>query len=287
MESNIQQTVLFRPDDIERFKRYLYERENAEATICKYLTDIRTFQTYLNGDMAFDRQRVLAYKAWLCENYVTSSVNSMLVALNQFFIFLGIPQFRVRRLKVQKELFLAENRMMTKEEYYRLIKAAVRKGNIQLAAEMETMASTGTRVSELSFFTVEAVQTGSVVINNKGKRRRIVIPNSLRKKLLYYSAKQNIRCGRIFITRSGKPKNRSNLWKEMQNLKEEANVKPDKIFPHNLRHLFARTFYKMTRNLTGLADILGHSSVNVTRIYTAVPGNMYRKQIEALGLLLE
>lgn len=274
------------PDrDKQEFATYLYERENAKATIDKYLTDVTTFMKYLNGDYIITKAIVLQYKEWLCENYASNSVNSMLAALNQFLEFMGASALKVKRLKIQKQLMMSAEKEMTKEEYESLIKIAAQKGKTQLVMGMETLAVTGARISELAFFTVENIKKGMVEIHNKGKNRSILIPNSLKKKLLYYIEKCGIQKGRIFVTRTGKPIDRSNFWREMNALAKEANIDSKKVFPHNLRHLFARSFYKLTKDLAGLADILGHSSLDVTRIYTASTGEMYRKQIEMLGFI--
>lgn len=274
-------------DEIAEFRQYLVERENAPATISKYETDIRTFFSYLGDDREISKERVLTYKAWLIENYSMTSVNSMLVAVNQFLVFLGIGQWKVKRLKIQKRVMASEDLLLTKEEYFRLLDAARRAGKFQLAMMMETICATGIRVSELKYFRVEDLRTGVVCIQNKGKYRVVAIPDKLRKKLRIYVKKHHITAGMIFATHTGKEKNRSNIWREMKNLSEPANVPKEKIFPHNLRHLFARTFYQTTRNLVFLADILGHSNMEVTRIYTTDGVNEWKKYMDRLGLIQE
>lgn len=270
---------------IADFRDYLYERENAKATISKYMTDINTFYKYLNGNYEIDKKCILSYKEWLYPMYEATSINSMLVALNQFLDFLGLGRWKVKRLKVQKQLFIPEEKEMTKQEYNRLLNAARGTNKHQLAMSIETLAATGARVSELVFFTVERVKKGTVSISNKGKHRTILITDSLKKKLLYYAAKNGVYSGCIFVTKNGRPKDRSNLWREMKALQKICNVSPEKIFPHNLRHLFARSYYKLTNDIAGLADLLGHSSMDVTRIYTANTEENYRKQIQRMGLV--
>lgn len=272
-------------DEILEFRQYLVERENAPATISKYETDIRTFFSYLGDDREITKERILRYKAWLIENYAMTSVNSMLVAVNQFLVFLGFGQWKVKRLKIQKRVMAREDLLLTKEEYFRLLDAARKAGKFQLAMMMETICATGIRVSELKYFHVEDLKAGVVRIQNKGKHRIVAIPEKLRKKLQIYVSKHKITAGMIFTTSTGKEKNRSNIWKEMKKLAEPANVSRDKIFPHNLRHLFARTFYQATRNLVFLADILGHSNMEVTRIYTTDGVSEWKKCMDRLGLI--
>lgn len=275
--------VELRREQIEEFRQYLYERENARATIQKYISDIETFFNYLAGEAIVDKQKLLDYKEWLLRRYAVSSVNSMLAALNQFLEFLELDFLKVKRIKVQKSLFLQEEKELTREEYRKLVQTALAEGKEQLALCMETIASTGIRISELEFFTVESIRRDYIEIVNKGKYRRIFLPKVLRQKLLLFARKNDIRKGAIFITRTGKKKCRSNIWREMKALKEKAGINGNKIFPHNLRHLFARTYYSITKDLAGLGDLLGHSSLNVTRIYTSNTGKIYQKQLDLLG----
>ena len=275
--------VELRREQIEEFRQYLYERENARATIQKYISDIETFFNYLAGEAIADKQKLLDYKEWLLRRYAVSSANSMLAALNQFLEFLELDFLKVKRIKVQKSLFLQEEKELTREEYRKLVQTALAEGKEQLALCMETIASTGIRISELEFFTVESIRRDYIEIVNKGKYRRIFLPKVLRQKLLFFARKNGIRRGAIFITRTGKKKCRSNIWREMKALKEKAGINGNKIFPHNLRHLFARTYYSITKDLAGLGDLLGHSSLNVTRIYTSNTGKIYQKQLDLLG----
>lgn len=272
----------------EEFRNFLYERENAAATIQKYMTDIRTFFLFLGDNHMVDKPRVLAYKEWLLEHYAVSSTNSMLAALNQFFQYLHMDHLKIKRVRVQNSLFLREEKELTKEEYRKLVEEAIKEGKFQLALCMETIVSTGIRISELSYFTIESLKKEYIEILNKGKYRRIYIPHELKKKLMRFAKEQGICSGEIFVTRTGKPKSRSNIWREMKALNKFVGIDENKIFPHNLRHLFARVYYTSTKDLTGLGDLLGHSSLNVTRIYTANTGKMYQKQLDSIkGLSVE
>ena len=219
-----------------------------------------------------------------CYDYAVRSINSMLASLNSLLTFLGWAECKVKSITQQKQVYCAEEKELTKAEYMRLLDAA--KNNRQLQLVMEAICSTGIRVSELRFFTVEAVQQGEVVVNCKGKTRTILIPGKLRKLLLDYAKKEKIRSGVIFITRNGRPLNRSCIWAQMKALCVEAGVNPSKVFPHNLRKLFARTFYGIEKDIAKLADILGHSSIDTTRIYIMTTGTEHRKKIERLGLVV-
>ena len=278
-------TVVIQETQLKAFEDYLYERENARATIQKYKSDAAAFLRYLGNERSVDKSRVLAYKEWLVTHYAVSSVNSMLASVNQFLIFLEYRELTVKPLKFQRSLFLKEEKELSKEEYRKLVKTARQEGKEQIALCMETIAATGIRISELRYFTVEKVKKGRIEICNKGKYRRIFLTDDIRKKLLHYCKTAGVREGQIFVTRTGKPKDRSNLWKEMKRLKEKAGVCASKIFPHNFRHLFARVYYNCTKDLAGLADLLGHSSLNVTRIYTSNTGEVYQKQLEKMTAL--
>lgn len=278
-------TVFIDQEKLLEFEAYLYGRENAEATIRKYKSDAGAFLRYLGEERRADKSRVMAYKEWLIENYAVSSVNSMLASVNQFLTFLGYREMTVKPVKVQRNLFLKEEKELSRQEYKKLVKTARKEGKEQLALCMETIASTGIRISELQFFTVERVEKGRIEILNKGKYRRIFLTEEIRRKLLHFCKKSGLQQGQIFVTRTGKPKDRSNLWKEMKKLKEKAGICASKIFPHNFRHLFARVYYSCTKDLAGLADLLGHSSLNVTRIYTSNTGEVYQKQLEKMNVL--
>lgn len=269
---------------IQTFHQYLIGEEKSTATVEKYLRDVRAFAVYV-GEKSVTKEVMMAYKSHLqSEEYAVRSINSMLASLNSLLTFLGWAECKVKSIKQQKQVYCAEEKELTKAEYMRLLDAA--KNNRQLQLVMEAICSTGIRVSELRFFTVEAVQQGEVVVNCKGKTRTILIPGKLRKLLLDYAKKEKIRSGVIFITRNGRPLNRSCIWAQMKALCVEAGVNPSKVFPHNLRKLFARTFYGIEKDIAKLADILGHSSIDTTRIYIMTTGTEHRKKIERLGLVV-
>ena len=272
---------------IGKFEEYLVERENSASTVEKYVRDVKTFFRFLGGVPEVSRKRLLEYKDWLLENYAVRSANSMLVALNQFLVFIEKGKMRIKQIKVQAQSFQTAEREMDREEFIRLVKTARAEGKEQLALLMETVCATGIRISELKYFRVENVRRGMVKVWNKGKYRLVLLAESIRKKLLLYISKNKIRSGAVFCTRNGKEKDRSNIWKEMKRVAEKAGVDPEKVFPHNLRHLFARTFYKKTKNLINLADILGHSSLEVTRIYTSEGIEEWKRNLEMLDLVDE
>ena len=252
---------------IKNFRRYLIEEEKAAATVEKYIRDINVFADWL-GEKELDKETVLIYKENLTQNYAPASVNSVLSSLNSFFTFNEWYNLRVKNLKIQKQLFANKDNELTKEEYERLLTAAKSKGNEQLYFLMQTICATGIRVSELRYVTVESLKAQKAQINLKGKMRVVLLPKELCKMLLKYSKEQKVTSGSVFVSRNGKPLDRSNIWKMMKALCESAGVARAKVFPHNLRHLFARTFYSIQKDIVRLADILGHSSVNTTRIYT-------------------
>jgi len=269
---------------INNFETYLFDEEKSEATLEKYIRDIRAFLLWLCG-RGVNKQTVLEYKAYLTQNYKPASVNSVLSSLNSFFTYNEWYDCKVRSLKIQKQIFASKEKELTKAEYERLLDVAKSKKNERLFLLMQTICSTGIRVSELRFVTVTAVNSGIANINCKGKLRQVFLPKALCKVLTRYIREQKITSGPVFISRTGKPLDRSNIWSDMKKLCEAAGVSKDKVFPHNLRHLFARTYYSLQKDIVRLADILGHSSVNTTRIYTMETGEVHRKQIERLGLL--
>lgn len=273
-------------ENMKLFELYLLERENAPATIQKYKTDVRTFFRYLGDSQEITKECLIKYKNWLIENYALSSVNSMLVALNQYLVCIGLERWKLRRVKTQRKIYEDEQKELSIENYFQLIEAAREEGKERLALMMETMCSTGIRVSELSFFTVESVSSGIVRVWNKGKYRLVVLPEKLCMKLKQYIRKLNLQSGMVFVTRNGKPVDRSNIWREMKRLSEKTGIVREVIFPHNLRHLFGRTFFHLTRNLVLLADILGHSSLEVTRIYASDGIASWREKIEQLNLVV-
>lgn len=269
---------------IEKFKNHLVNEEKSEATLEKYIRDISAFFAWLCGQ-AVNKTVVLAYKNFLTENYKPASVNSMLSSINAFFTYNEWCDCRVKSLKIQKQVFASRDKELTKEEYDKLLDAARSKKNERLYLLMQTICSTGIRVSELKFITVAAVSSGVAEIRCKGKFRQVFLPKKLCKILTDYIRERKIKSGAVFISKNGKSLDRSNIWADMKKLCEVAGVSKDKVFPHNLRHLFARTYYSLQKDIVRLADILGHSSVNTTRIYTMEVGDVHRKQFEKLGLL--
>lgn len=266
------------------FHRHLVVEEKSTATVEKYLRDSRAFRVYI-GDEAVTKEVMMRYKKHLQEKgYAVRSINSMLASVNSLLDFLGWTDCKVKCLKQQKQVYCPEDRELTKAEYMRLLKAAQGKRKLNLV--MQTICGTGIRVSELRFFTVEDVYHGEVAVNCKGKTRVILIPGKLRKMLLEYAEKEKIRSGTIFVSRNGKPLSRSCIWWQMKALCREANVRPGKVFPHNLRKLFARTFYSIEKDIAKLADILGHSSIDTTRIYIMTTGAEHRRKIERMGLVI-
>lgn len=270
---------------IERYLKHLREQERSAATLQKYAHDLKELCAYLQ-DAQLTKAALIAWKEQLIGKYAPATVNSMLTAANGYLRFYGWGNLTVKQLKVQKSLFADESKELTREEYAHLVQVAQRKDNERLALVIQTICATGIRVSELRFITVEAVQTGRTEISNKGKRRLVFLPEKLRKLLRSYARKQKKTAGAVFTTRTGKPLDRSNIWRDMKALCESAGVAPEKVFPHSLRHLFARTFYSLEKDLSRLADILGHSSIVTTRIYTAESGAVHARQMGRLGLVI-
>lgn len=268
---------------LDVYKDYLIRDEKSKATISKYLHDVRVFAEFAQ-DRPIDKNLVLEYKDILGEAYSVSSANSMLAALNSFFRFMNWRDAEVKRFKVQKQVYCKAENELTKDEYLRLVAAAEQKSK-RLSLVIQTLCGLGMRVSELSYITVEAVECGEAVVSCKGKTRVIFIVSSLRKKLLKYAKKEGISQGAIFITRSGNPLDRSNIWREMKMICKDACVRETKVFPHNLRHLFARTFYTMEKDIAKLADVLGHSNINTTRIYIVTSGAEHLRQLEKMHLI--
>ena len=269
---------------IKKFKEYLICEEKAKATAEKYIRDLTAFAEWLCGG-ELSKAKVLEYKKHLIENYAPASVNSVISSLNSFFDYSGQYALKVKTLKIQKQIFARKDKELTKAEYERLLSAAQKKGNRKLYLLMQTICACGIRVSELRYITVSTIKTGRAEINLKGKMRVVIIPSELCKMLKGYAAEQKISSGSVFISKNGNPLDRSNIWKLMKTLCESANVERDKVFPHNLRHLFARTYYSLQKDIVRLADILGHSSVETTRLYTMETGEIHRRQIQKLGLL--
>lgn len=275
------------PKIIGDFEHFLYVEEKSRATIDKYIRDIRLFSEYVGGNNEVTKELAISFKQKLIEDgYAVRSINSMLSSINSLFSFLDWYDCRVKSIKFQQDVFCPEERELTREEYIRLVKAAGEYENERLCMLMQTICATGIRVSELNFITVEAVKKGLAKVKCKGKVRTVMIVKKLQKRLLKYAKERKIRSGVIFITSKGKPVDRTNIWKEMKSLCFAANVNPSKVFPHNLRHLFARVFYSMDKDIAQLADILGHSSINTTRIYIVSTGSEHRRSLENMHLLL-
>lgn len=269
---------------IEDFAAYLRQEEKSTATQEKYLRDVQAFCRYADRN-EITKELVVAWKKRLVEQkYAVRSINSMLASVNSLLDFLGLSACKVKNIRTQQQTYCAEDKELTKAEYLRLLAAS--KKNEQLNLVIQTICSTGIRVSELRYFTVEAIRYGEVTVDCKNKTRTILVPGRLRNILLNYAKRHGITAGTIFITRTGKPLNRSNIWSAMKKLCASAGVKPSKVFPHNLRKLFARTFYGIEKDIAKLADILGHSSINTTRIYIMTTGTEHRRKIERLGLVV-
>ncbi len=267
------------------FKKYLLEQERSPHTISKYVHDVCVLLRYADGK-TLNKETIIGFKSFLGERYAVSSANSMLAAVNRFLEFIGRGGLKVKPFKIQRSLFISEEKELKRGEYLLLIEAAKRQKNERLMLIVETICATGIRVSELRFITAEAVRDRQAKIDCKGKHRVVFLPFSLCALLKKYMQKQKITAGAVFVTRSGKPLDRSNIWRDMKMLCNASGVSPKKVFPHNLRHLFARTYYASQKDLSRLADILGHSSVNTTRIYTMESGLTHSRQIENLHLVI-
>lgn len=272
-------------EQIASYGQFLYREERSSGTIEKYLRDINTFVQWL-GDRDVTKELTATWKSHLLEQgYAPVTVNSMLSALNGLFKFLGWNECQVKFLKIQRRLFRDTNRELTRNEYDRLLATAKKLGRDRLALLIETIGATGIRVSEVKYITVEAAQKGKAEISLKGKIRVILLSAKLCRKLLKYAQKQKIASGAIFRTKSGKELSRRQIWAELKGLCKHAGVAPTKVFPHNLRHLFATIFYKACKDIVKLADVLGHSSIETTRIYLVTSGTEHQRQLERLGLV--
>lgn len=284
----IMETRFLTAEILEDFSNYLIREEKSVATVEKYTRDVHYFWEFLQvtNAVVITKDCVLSYKEYLVKkNYAIRSINSMLASINSLLDFMGLSDCKVKSIRLQQQIYCAEEKELTKAEYQRLLVAAER--DRQLYLVMQTICSTGIRVSELQFFTVDAIKKGEIFVNCKGKTRMILIPRRLRKILLDYAKRKKCGEGPIFVgRRQGKPLNRQCIWAKMKVLCQGAGVRPSKVFPHNLRKLFARTFYQMEKDIAKLADILGHSSINTTRIYIMTTGMEHRKKIERLGLII-
>ncbi|MBS6373254.1 MAG: tyrosine-type recombinase/integrase [Erysipelotrichaceae bacterium] len=270
---------------LEKYKRYLYGEEHSEATVNKYIRDIKHFYEFLPETKIITKENLVSYKQSLTENYKVSSINSMLVALNGFLKFLNLSSLKLKLFKIQKKIFNVEGTELKKAEYKRLLEVAFKQKNKRLYMLIQTICGTGIRVSEHRYITVECLKEGQVMVNNKGKSRVIFINKKLRRLLLDYCREEAITSGSIFVTKNGRPMDRSNIWHEMKKLCIDAGVDRKKVFPHNLRHLFAFTYYGLYKDVVRLADILGHSSIETTRIYTISSGNECQRSLMKMNLV--
>ena len=269
---------------INDYAGFLRGEEKSGVTIEKYLRDLRSFRRYL-GSGKLSKEATLGFKQLLIERrYAVASVNSMLSSVNGFLRYCGRQDCCVKSLRVQRRIYVPEERELTKEEYRRLLEAS--RGDEQMNLLLQTICATGIRISELRYFTVEAIRSEELTVCCKNKTRTIFLPPQLRRALSRYAARRNIRSGPVFVTRSGNCLDRSNVWAKMKRLCAAANVESHKVYPHNLRKLFARTFYTMEKDIALLADILGHGSIETTRIYIMSTGKEHRQKIEHLNLLM-
>ncbi len=271
--------------DIARFKAYLLYEEKSPNTIEKYIRDVTAFYLFA-GEKSITKDMAIQYKQSLLDKgYWVSSINSMLASVNSMFAFLGWSDYKVKAIKTQRQIYCPEEKELSREEYKRLVKTAEKTGNKRLCLILQTICSMGIRVSEVQYVTVEAVKSGKIIVTCKGKTRTVFIVKELREKLLRYIKEQGIESGSIFVAKTGRPMSRVNIWREMKSICKEANVDPGKVFPHNLRHLFARIFYQMKKDIAKLADILGHSSIDTTRIYIMTTGKEHARDMEEMGLV--
>lgn len=274
------------PDDFHRFTLWLQEEERSPGTIENYLRHIRAFYIWMGKEEVTKERTVIWKEHLICQGYCPATINAMIVSLNRFLGFLGWQDCKVKTLRIQRKMFREDRRELSRLEYDRLIETARDLGRERLVLLMETICSTGIRVSEIKYITVEALRAGKAEITLKGKIRTILLPGKLVKKLLKYAKKQKTVSGEIFLTRNGTGLSRKQIWAEMKSICAKAGVAASKVFPHNLRHLFARLFYRICRDIVRLADVLGHSSINTTRIYLVSSGTEHARHLEKLGLVV-
>lgn len=270
-------------EDICRYEKWLIEEEKAASTVKKYTRDLEELRAWLDGRAA-EKAPLLEYKERLKRRFSTSTVNTKIAAINSFVAFANAPELRLKSVREQRAVYTRGENELTRAEYERLLCAAAGRGDDRLYNVIRTICSTGIRVSELRWITVESLSARTAAVDCKGKRRRVFLPSELCAGLEEYAAKRGIISGSVFVTGSGRPLDRSNIWADMKRLCGEAGVPREKVYPHNLRHLFARVCYSAHKDIVRLADILGHSSVNTTRIYTTEAGSVHRRQVESLGL---
>lgn len=274
------------PEELETYRLWLMKEEKSGLTIEKYIRDIARFLAFAQN-RPVTKEVVMEYRdSLISRQYAVSSINSMLVALNRYFDYLGLPGLRVKLLKFQRAIFCPEEKELTREEYLRLVKEAGKRGDRELSLILQTIASTGIRIGELKDITVSAVKEGKATVRSKNKSRTVFLPGKLRKYLLQYSRERRIEAGPVFQTRKGEAVNRCSVWRKMKELCRGAGVESGKVFPHNLRHLFARAYYQLEKDIAKLSDLLGHSSIETTRIYIMTSGREHRRQMEKLRLIL-
>ena len=271
---------------LERYETWLRTEEKSKATIDKYLRDVGFFRKFV-GEDGVTKEKVLGYKQYLMEqHYAPSSINSMLSAVNSFLAHEGWIDCEVKTLRIQRQVYSPESKELSKEDYVKLVQTARKQGNQRMELLLQTVCCTGIRISELQYITVEAVKAGGATVSCKGKSRKIFLITDLRARLMEYVSKRGLESGPIFVTNRGNPMDRTNIWREMKQLCNEAGVNTEKVTPHNLRHLFARTFYEEDRDIAKLADVLGHSSINTTRIYIITTEREHLKCMENLQLMV-
>lgn len=283
----IQENKIITDEMLEKFKGILVYDEKRIHTIEKYMRDIRKLKAFLSG-RALSKERMIEYKAYLeeCGKYTVSSINSFLTVANCFCEKMGWHEIHVKAIKIQQQTFETEDKEITVKEYEKLVKTAWKEKKARLALVIQTIASTGIRISELQYITAESLLKGSADVNNKGKVRRIMYPKELIKVLKEYAKKQGIKSGSIFITCHGNPLDRSNVWRDMKKLGRKAGVPDNKVFPHNMRHLFARSFYNQQKDLALLGDVLGHSNISTTRIYIKSTGKEHQKMLDRMKMVI-
>lgn len=271
---------------VESYRLHLQQEERSPGTIAKYSRDLKAFFNTLPPEKQVSKEIAIQWKQEISQRYAVNTVNSMLAAVNGFFQYQGWQECRVKPLKQQKQIFRDTSRELTKRDYLCLMKTAYSKGNHRLYYLMETLSATGIRISELQYITVESLKTGQATVDCKGKRRTILLIPKLRQALCAYCKEQDLISGPVFVTRSGRPMDRSNIWRELQQLCADAGVTASKVYPHNFRHLFARAFYDLEKDIAKLADLLGHASIETTRIYIMESGAQHEQQVERLGFVV-
>ena len=272
-------------EQLQEFKEYLKNEERESSTIAKYLHDVQVFVGWL-GEKEITKEKLTGYKEYLIEKkYNPKTINGILSAINKFLTFVGQSELKVKYLRIQRQLFRHSNKELTQAEYLKLINKAQELGKERLSLLMQTICATGIRVSELKYINIETVKAGKAEISLKGKIRTILLTGKLCKKLLKYAKHKKITSGEIFITRSGRGLGRKQIWAEMKALCKKSGVAAGKVFPHNLRHLFARAFYRVCKDVAKLADVLGHSSIETTRIYLISTGAEHLQTLNKLQLL--